>query len=63
MGSENPLHPSLGSENPLHPSLGSEYPLHPSRWPLLASVILLNLANYAHWVAFPGIQQRLHLHP
>lgn len=31
------------------------YVSHPQRWWLLVTVILLNLANYSHWVAFPSV--------
>ncbi len=31
------------------------YHSYPERWWLLATVILLNLANYSHWVAFPAV--------
>lgn len=28
---------------------------YPERWWLLITVILLNIANYSHWVAFPSV--------
>jgi len=28
---------------------------YPERWWLLATVVILNLANYSHWVAFPSV--------
>ena len=31
------------------------YRSYPERWWLLVTVILLNLANYSHWVAFPSV--------
>jgi len=36
----------------------SEYKLYPSRWILLISVTLLNLANYSHWVAFASVAKQ-----
>ena len=32
-----------------------QYRVYPQRWWILAAVILLNLANYSHWVAFPSV--------
>ncbi len=32
-----------------------EYKSYPTRWWLLLTVVLLNLANYSHWVAFPSV--------
>ena len=31
------------------------FKVYPERWWLLATVVLLNLANYSHWVAFPSV--------
>ena len=31
------------------------YRSYPERWWLLLTVVLLNLANYSHWVAFPSV--------
>ena len=36
----------------------SDYKLYPSRWILLISVTLLNLANYSHWVAFASVAKQ-----
>ncbi len=33
----------------------TEYVSYPQRWWLLVTVLLLNLANYSHWVAFPSV--------
>ena len=32
-----------------------QYKVYPQRWWILSSVVLLNLANYSHWVAFPAV--------
>ena len=32
-----------------------EYRVYPERWWLLSAVLLLNVSNYAHWVAFPVV--------
>ena len=31
------------------------FKVYPERWWLLMTVVLLNLANYSHWVAFPSV--------
>ena len=31
------------------------FKVYPERWWLLLTVVLLNLENYSHWVAFPSI--------
>ena len=31
------------------------FKVYPERWWLLLTVVLLNLANYSHWVAFPSV--------
>jgi hypothetical protein len=36
----------------LHPS---SFRVYPERWWLLLTVVLLNLANYSHWVAFASV--------
>ena len=36
----------------------SGYKLYSSRWILLISVTLLNLANYSHWVAFASVAKQ-----
>ena len=36
----------------------SSYTLYSSRWILLISVTLLNLANYSHWVAFASVAKQ-----
>ena len=33
----------------------AEFKSYPQRWWLLTTVIILNLANYSHWVAFPSV--------
>ena len=33
----------------------SSYRVYPQRWWILVTVVLLNLANYSHWVAFPSV--------
>lgn len=43
-------------KNPvLHLPVDGVYEVYPQRWWLLATVVLLNLANYSHWVAFPSV--------
>ena len=37
---------------------GSGFRLYSSRWLLLISVTLLNLANYSHWVAFASVAKQ-----
>ena len=34
---------------------GVVFKVYPERWWLLLTVVLLNLANYSHWVAFPSV--------
>eukprot|EP00096_Caligus_rogercresseyi_P007109 TRINITY_DN2459_c0_g1_i1.p1 TRINITY_DN2459_c0_g1~~TRINITY_DN2459_c0_g1_i1.p1 ORF type:complete len:493 (+),score=163.32 TRINITY_DN2459_c0_g1_i1:15-1493(+) len=34
-----------------------EYVSYPERWWILSSVVLLNLSNYSHWVAFPSVSK------
>ena len=36
----------------------TEFTLYSSRWILLVSVTLLNLANYSHWVAFASVAKQ-----
>ena len=31
------------------------YRVYPQRWWILVTVVLLNLANYSHWVSFPSV--------
>jgi len=48
----------LKNATPLLPCQGSvkdAYKVYPDRWWLLVAVVLLNLANYSHWVAFPSV--------
>ena len=33
------------------------YKVYPERWVILIAVFLLNIANYAHWVAFPSVNK------
>ena len=35
-----------------------EYKSYPERWWLLLTVVVLNLANYSHWVAFPSVAKQ-----
>ena len=48
-GVDNPDIASSTSPNML------EYRVYPERWWLLSAVLLLNISNYAHWVAFPVV--------
>ena len=32
------------------------------RWWILGTVVLLNLANYAHWIAFPAVAKKVHIY-
>ena len=34
------------------------YVSYPERWWMLLTVVLLNLANYSHWVAFPSVTKQ-----
>jgi len=36
----------------------TEYKVYPARWGLMGIVALLNLANYAHWIAFPAVAKK-----
>lgn len=36
--------------------------LYPQRWWLVITVILMNLANYSHWVAFPSVAKSVAKH-
>ena len=38
------------------------YKVYPERWWLLATVVILNLGNYAHFVAFPSIAKQAAKH-
>ena len=35
-----------------------EYRSYPQRWLILCSVLLLNISNYAHWIAFASVQSK-----
>jgi hypothetical protein len=37
------------------PNQNIVFKVYPERWWLLLTVVLLNLANYSHWVAFPSV--------
>ena len=54
---DNALSTPDGFNNPdIAPSTSPnmlEYRVYPERWWLLSAVLLLNVSNYAHWVAFP----------
>lgn len=39
-----------------------QYQVYPQRWWVLATVVILNLANYSHWVAFPSIAKNAAKH-
>lgn len=34
-----------------------EYKVYPERWWILVAMFLLNVFNYAHWVAFPAVNK------
>ena len=34
------------------------YKVYPERWWMVISVLILDIANNAHWVAFPAVSQR-----
>ena len=34
-----------------------QYRVYPERWWILVAVFLLNISNYAHWVAFPSVNK------
>ena len=44
---------SLGIKNE-----SSSYKSYSQRWWLLASVALLNIANYAHWISFASVNSK-----
>jgi len=35
-----------------------EYKVYDERWWILGTVVLLNFANYAHWIAFPAVAKK-----
>jgi len=35
-----------------------DYIVYTERWWILGTVVLLNLANYAHWIAFPAVAKK-----
>jgi len=35
-----------------------QYIVYTERWWILGTVVLLNLANYAHWIAFPAVAKK-----
>ena len=39
-----------------------QYQVYPQRWWILATVVLLNLANSSHWVAFPIVAKKVAKH-
>lgn len=49
---------SIISDSVSTASSSSSYTLYSSRWILLISVTLLNLANYSHWVAFASVAKQ-----
>ena len=36
----------------------TKYRSYPRRWLILASVLLLNLANYSHWISYASVQSK-----
>ena len=36
-----------------------EYKVYSERWFILGTVVLLNFANYAHWIAFPAVAKKV----
>ena len=40
------------------PTAPTTYRVYPERWWILVSVLVLDVANNAHWVAFPSVSQR-----
>ena len=36
----------------------SIYKVYPERWWVVISVLILDIANNAHWIAFPAVSQR-----
>ena len=34
------------------------YKVYPERWWVVISVLILDIANNAHWIAFPAVSQR-----
>jgi len=55
------VHQQKTNESPLvPPSLTykvAQYRVYPERWVILVAVFLLNVANYAHWVAYPSVNK------
>jgi hypothetical protein len=35
-----------------------DYKVYNERWWILGTVVLLNFANYAHWIAFPAVAKK-----
>ena len=46
------------SQEPVLPNDASMYKVYPERWWMVISVLILDIANNAHWVAFPSVSQR-----
>ena len=38
--------------------VADEYRSYGQRWFILCSVLLLNISNYAHWIAFASVQSK-----
>ena len=36
-----------------------KYQVYSERWWILGTVVLLNFANYAHWIAFPAVAKKV----
>ncbi len=49
-------------KEPDEPAVHVQYQVYPQRWWILGTVVLLNLANYSHWVAFPSIAKNAAKH-
>jgi len=51
---EDYLYKEVGSEE----SKNGGYVVYGERWWIMGTVILLNLANFAHWIAFPAVAKK-----
>ena len=38
--------------------VADEYRSYGQRWFILCSILLLNISNYAHWIAFASVQSK-----
>ena len=48
----------IGLEEATVPKNTPIYNVYPERWWMVISVLILDIANNAHWVAFPAVSQR-----